>query len=88
MEFAALTFPSLDPVALSLGPLQLRWYALAYVAGLVFAWWHVRNIASEGPSSKRILEKKDSRWEKFAYKNFRRLSGWNPSLVPVPAGGG
>ena len=38
---AALTYPDIDPVALRLGPLQVRWYGLAYVvafvaAGLVF----------------------------------------------------
>lgn len=29
----------LDPVALSLGPLKLRWYGLAYLAGFLIAWW-------------------------------------------------
>ncbi len=31
-------FPHLDPVALSLGPFQIRWYALAYVTGFVLGW--------------------------------------------------
>jgi phosphatidylglycerol:prolipoprotein diacylglycerol transferase len=30
-----LTFPNIDPVALAIGPLVIRWYALAYVAGIV-----------------------------------------------------
>lgn len=30
----AITFPDLDPVALQIGPLAIRWYALAYIAGL------------------------------------------------------
>ncbi len=30
-----LSFPNLDPVALHLGPLAIRWYALAYIAGIV-----------------------------------------------------
>lgn len=34
----ALTFPNIDPVALSLGPLQIRWYALAYLVGIVLGW--------------------------------------------------
>ena len=39
---AALPFPAIDPVALHIGgPLALRWYALAYVAGLVLAWWGI-----------------------------------------------
>jgi len=34
----ALEFPNIDPVALSLGPLQIHWYALAYVVGFIAAW--------------------------------------------------
>lgn len=34
----ALPFPEIDPVALSLGPLQIRWYALAYLAGFILGW--------------------------------------------------
>jgi phosphatidylglycerol---prolipoprotein diacylglyceryl transferase len=36
---AALAFPAIDPVALHLGPLAVRWYGLAYVAGFLVAWW-------------------------------------------------
>jgi phosphatidylglycerol:prolipoprotein diacylglycerol transferase len=32
------TFPNIDPVAISLGPLEIRWYALAYIVGLVLGW--------------------------------------------------
>jgi len=38
MILATLPYPQLDPVLLQLGPLTLRWYALAYVAGLALAW--------------------------------------------------
>ncbi|MGE0753760.1 MAG: prolipoprotein diacylglyceryl transferase [Alphaproteobacteria bacterium] len=34
-----LTFPSIDPVALSLGPLAIRWYSLAYIGGILLGWW-------------------------------------------------
>ena len=34
----ALTFPSIDPVAVHLGPLAIRWYALAYIAGILLGW--------------------------------------------------
>ena len=33
-----LVFPTIDPVALEIGPLVIRWYALAYIAGLVLGW--------------------------------------------------
>jgi phosphatidylglycerol:prolipoprotein diacylglycerol transferase len=33
-----LPFPDFDPVLLQIGPFALRWYALAYVAGIVLGW--------------------------------------------------
>ncbi len=39
-----LLFPTIDPVALSLGPLTIRWYALAYVAGILVGWWLLRRL--------------------------------------------
>lgn len=34
-----LPYPDIDPVAFALGPAQVHWYGLTYVAGLAFAWW-------------------------------------------------
>lgn len=34
-----------DPIALSLGPLQIHWYALAYLAGFIFGWWYIKYLA-------------------------------------------
>jgi phosphatidylglycerol:prolipoprotein diacylglycerol transferase len=34
-----LTFPDIDPIALALGPVVIRWYSLAYVAGILLGWW-------------------------------------------------
>lgn len=33
-----LPFPDIDPVALQLGPLAIRWYGLAYLAGFLLGW--------------------------------------------------
>ena len=39
----AIAFPIIDPVAVELGPLVIRWYSLAYVLGLVIGWrWMLR----------------------------------------------
>jgi phosphatidylglycerol:prolipoprotein diacylglycerol transferase len=46
MPFFVLTFPRIDPVLVSIGPLAIRWYALAYIAGLIFGWWSARTIAA------------------------------------------
>jgi phosphatidylglycerol---prolipoprotein diacylglyceryl transferase len=31
-------FPNFDPVLLQIGPIAIRWYALAYVAGILLGW--------------------------------------------------
>lgn len=33
-----LTYPAIDPVALSLGPLHIHWYGLMYLLGFATAW--------------------------------------------------
>lgn len=40
----AIPFPDIDPVALSLGPLQIRWYALAYLTGILLGWKYALSI--------------------------------------------
>lgn len=34
-----IVLPEIDPVALALGPLKIRWYALTYLVGFAMAWW-------------------------------------------------
>jgi len=34
----------LDPIALDLGFFQLRWYSLAYLAGIVLGWWYLLKL--------------------------------------------
>jgi phosphatidylglycerol:prolipoprotein diacylglycerol transferase len=33
-----LTYPDIDPVAVTLGPLQVHWYGLMYLVGFAIAW--------------------------------------------------
>jgi phosphatidylglycerol:prolipoprotein diacylglycerol transferase len=44
MQFLAITFPAIDPVAISIGPLAIRWYALAYISGIVIGWIYARAL--------------------------------------------
>jgi phosphatidylglycerol:prolipoprotein diacylglycerol transferase len=37
-------FPHFDPVLIHLGPLAIRWYALAYVAGILLGWRYAVNL--------------------------------------------
>ncbi|QGU33579.1 prolipoprotein diacylglyceryl transferase [Thermochromatium tepidum] len=34
-----LTYPDIDPIALTLGPLRVHWYGLMYLIGFILAWW-------------------------------------------------
>jgi len=34
-------YPQFDPVAISLGPIQIHWYALSYLIGISIVWWHL-----------------------------------------------
>lgn len=43
---AAVAFPNIDPVAFAIGPLEFRWYALSYVAALLFAAWYIKRLVS------------------------------------------
>ena len=40
-----MIFPEFDPVLIQLGPLPIRWYALAYVTGIVLGWWYASKLA-------------------------------------------
>ena len=44
MNWLAIPYPVIDPVALQLGPLAVKWYGLAYIAGLVLGWLYIRRI--------------------------------------------
>ncbi|HEY9213011.1 MAG TPA: prolipoprotein diacylglyceryl transferase [Ancylobacter sp.] len=46
MPLLALPFPAIDPILIELGPFAIRWYALAYVAGLLLGWWLAKRLCS------------------------------------------
>ena len=45
-HLAALPFPQINPVLLELGPVQIHWYGLGYVVGILFAWWYSRRLVT------------------------------------------
>jgi len=54
-EFAAgaLAFPEFSPAIFTIpeifgiGPFPIRWYALAYIAGIMIAWWYVLKMVEQ-----------------------------------------
>lgn len=54
--YAGLPFPDIDPVAVHLGPFGVRWYALAYIFGLLGAWTLARRMALRSKSMLTALK--------------------------------
>ncbi len=44
-------FPDIDPIAVQIGPLAIRWYALAYIAGLIGGWQYCLRLAKRPPNA-------------------------------------
>ncbi len=44
MQIGSISFPGIDPIAFAIGPFEFRWYALAYVVGLLFASWYMKHL--------------------------------------------
>jgi phosphatidylglycerol:prolipoprotein diacylglycerol transferase len=44
MPLLTLPFPQIDPVLVQLGPFAIRWYALAYIAGILLGWLYARAL--------------------------------------------
>jgi len=49
METTHLIYPAIDPVVFAIGPLVVRWYALAYLVGLVAGWRYCVHLAKRIP---------------------------------------
>jgi len=45
----ALPFPAIDPVAIAIGPVLVRWYALAYIAGILLGWRYAIVLCRRAP---------------------------------------
>jgi len=40
-------FPDIDPVAVQIGPIAIKWYGLAYLSGLLLGWLYIRRLLSQ-----------------------------------------
>jgi phosphatidylglycerol---prolipoprotein diacylglyceryl transferase len=47
MGLLAIPYPAIDPVALRIGPLAVKWYGLAYVAGLLLGRFYVKALLQQ-----------------------------------------
>ncbi|MCH2541410.1 MAG: prolipoprotein diacylglyceryl transferase [Alphaproteobacteria bacterium] len=42
-----MTFPNIDPVIFSIGPLDIRWYSLAYILGFIIGFQYIKYLSSK-----------------------------------------
>jgi phosphatidylglycerol:prolipoprotein diacylglycerol transferase len=57
----ALPFPNFNPVLIQLGPFAIRWYALAYIVGILLGWVYARAVVRNeklwgGPAPMTVLD--------------------------------
>ena len=48
MSAGYITFPQIDPVIFSVGPVSLRWYGLMYLIAFGLAWYLANRAARKG----------------------------------------
>ncbi len=64
MPLSVLPYPKFNPVLVKLGPFAIRWYALAYICGILFGWLYARAIISnerrwDGPAPFTVADYDD-----------------------------
>jgi phosphatidylglycerol:prolipoprotein diacylglycerol transferase len=64
MPLLTIAFPVFDPVAFAIGPFVVRWYALAYIGGIVIGWVYARALVKNeklwaGPSPVTLTQLDD-----------------------------
>jgi phosphatidylglycerol---prolipoprotein diacylglyceryl transferase len=64
MPFLTIAFPVFNPIAISIGPIAIRWYALAYIGGIVLGWIYARALLKNerlwgGPAPISLLQLDD-----------------------------
>ena len=55
----ALAYPNIDPIAIAIGPIAIRWYAIAYIAGLMLGWHYIKWLVRRPPHAMREIDVDD-----------------------------
>ncbi len=95
----ALAYPDIGPVAFEIGPFVIRWYALAYIVGLLLAWRYCRWLTGKPPKQVEAIAFDDFLlWATFGVIIGGRLGYvlfykpvyflWNPAEILVIWQGG
>ncbi len=66
-----MKLPIVDPIIFQIGPLAIRWYSLAYVAGLIFAWLIIKYFNKQN----KVFDEKKVGDDFFMYGIFSIILG-------------
>ncbi len=66
-----MKLPIIDPIIFQIGPLAIRWYSLAYVAGLIFAWLIIKYLNKQS----KLFDEKKVGDDFFMYEIFSIILG-------------
>lgn len=47
MHLLTIPYPAIDPVAVQIGPIAIKWYGLAYMTGLLLGWIYIKRLLSD-----------------------------------------
>ncbi len=61
MRISTIPFPAFNPVLVTIGPFAIRWYALAYICGILLGWLYARSMIVResnwgGPAPLSVLD--------------------------------
>ncbi len=64
MPLSIIPYPAFDPVLVTIGPFAIRWYALAYICGILFGWVYARGMIRNdalwgGPAPLTVMDYDD-----------------------------
>ncbi|MBO6948836.1 MAG: prolipoprotein diacylglyceryl transferase [Rhodospirillales bacterium] len=75
--FFAIPFPNIDPVLFQVGVFAIRWYSLAYIAGLVLGWVMMKRMCRWDP----VVCEKDAIDDFLVWATFGVILGGRIGMV-------
>ena len=71
LTVAAIAFPHINPVIVSIGPFSIHWYGVGYVVGILFGWWYSKRLVS----TPRLWRNEQTADEAGRPRRFRPVGG-------------
>ena len=73
-----IPYPAINPVLISIGPFAVRWYALAYIVGIIAGWFYARAIIASRAAVGRAGAAHRARLRRFRHLDHARHHSRRP----------